>query len=331
MNNKLVIFGGQYGSEGKASAAEFWAKQFKNQSIVVLGENGPNSGHTSSKGSTKNIPASSFWADYIILGPDSVINKDILIQDWETVGKKPLFIHEHAALMPKNAGTKEIEVIKRISSTGSGTGTARKNKFFDRQNKAIIKGATFPKGISIVSNEEYKNILKQCYYRTMIFECSQGALLDTNFGIFPYVTSRPTLPRVAIERNGLGWFDWTYVGVYRTYPIRTGGPSGPTGGPELNWNSLGVKPEQATVTKRIRRIFEFSEEDFCKSFYLTQPDILMFTFLDYIGINPKDSLDFQEWLEYYNIQDIRRLPVYVSNCTGKFYQWPVSSFSRATS
>ena len=159
----------------------------------------------------------------------------------------------------------------------------------------------------------------------MIFECSQGTLLDTNFGVFPFCTSRSTLPRVAIERNGLGWIDWEYAGVYRTYPIRTGGPSGPTGGDELDWKYLGVKPEIATVTKRVRRIFEFSEKDFCKSLSLNRPDYLMFTFLDYIGIddlkNKNDQLAFEEWLDFYNIGEVRRFPVFISNKTGVFEEY----------
>jgi adenylosuccinate synthase len=320
MSDKLVIYGGQYGSEGKASASEYWIKQLKTQGkVLVIGENSPNSGHTSSLGSTKNIPAASFWADAVLLGPDAVVDPTVLIQDWEKVGKPPLFIHENAALLDGTAKVDESDLVKRISSTGSGSGMARKRKFIERHTNAVVKGYPFPPDIQVVDRDEYEAIVKQTFSWGMIMECSQGVLLDTNFGIYPFVTSRSTLPRVAVERNGLGWIPWTFVGVYRTYPIRTGGPSGPTGAGELSWASLGQKQEIATVTKRIRRIFEFSFQDFCRSLRLSMPDILMFTFLDYIGVSSlKNRRDFDDWLLFYDMDEVDRYPVYVSNKTGKF-------------
>jgi len=317
----VVVYGGQYGSEGKASAAEYWARQFKRQGLklFVLGENSPNSGHTSSKGSTKNLPASSFWADAIVLGPDSVVDKDVLLADWEKVGRKPLYIHEHAALLDPSAKAQEADVVARISSTGSGSGSARRRKFIERQPNGVVKGTEFPKGISLVDDMQYRSLANLMYHRAAIFELSQGALLDTNFGRYPFVTSRTTLPRAAVERNGLGWLPWTFCGVYRTYPIRTGGPSGPTGGAELSWDLVGVAPEIATVTKRTRRVFAFSTEEFCKSIHLTRPDMVMFTFLDYVGVKSLSLLDdFRDWLEFYQLQEVRRLPVLVSNRTGRF-------------
>lgn len=204
----------------------------------------------------------------------------------------------------------------RISSTGSGSGAARKCKFFDRKVSSIVKNSVWSNDrIKIINETEYSSLQKLIAMNAGIFECSQGALLDTNFGIYPYVTSRTTLPRAAIERNGLGWLPWLFCGVYRTYPIRTGGPSGPTEGAELSWDFVGVEPEVATVTKRKRRVFAFSEEGFCKSIRLTRPDVLMFTFEDYL------TSSFEEWVEYYNLGEIRRMPVYVSHKTGQFRKY----------
>jgi adenylosuccinate synthase len=321
----VVVFGGQYGSEGKASAAEYWAKQLKRQGpkLFVLGENSPNSGHTSSRGATKNIPASSFWADAVILGPDAVVDKDVLLHDWETVGKPPLYIHEHAALLHPEAKPEEADLVARISSTGSGSGVARKRKFIDRQTDAVVKTTSFPAGIQLVDDMQFRSLTHLMYHNAAIFELSQGAMLDTHFGRFPYVTSRTTLPHAAVERNGLGWLPWTFCGVYRTYPIRTGGPSGPTGGAELTWPLVGAAPEVATVTKRTRRVFAFSPEEFAKSIHLARPDIVMFTFLDYIGCNNLKNLsDFREWLRYHEIEEVRRMKVFVSNKTGKFVEYP---------
>lgn len=320
----VVVYGGQYGSEGKASAAEYWAKLFRQRGhkIFVLGENSPNSGHTSSRGATKNLPASSYWADAIVLGPDAVVDRDVLVLDWEATGRKPLYIHEHAALLNPEAKAQEADVVARISSTGSGSGAARRRKFIERQPDAVIKGSMFPPGIELVDDMQYRSLVNLMWHNAAILECSQGVLLDTNFGRFPYVTSRTTLPRAAVERNALGLLPWVYCGVFRTFPIRTGGPSGPTGGPELTWDLVGVKPEVATVTKRVRRVFAFSVDEFCKSLHLCRPDVIMFTFLDYIGVSDlSDLTDFKDWLEFNQIDEVRRMPVLVSNKTGEFVEY----------
>jgi adenylosuccinate synthase len=319
-----VVYGGQYGSEGKASAAEFFAKLFKKRGhkLFVLGENSPNSGHTCSRGATKNLPAASFWADAIVLGPDAVVDKDVLVSDWEKVGRKPLYIHEHAALLNSEAKLQEADVVARISSTGSGSGSARRRKFIERQPDAVVKGLQFPKGIELVDDMQFRSLTHLMWHQSAILECSQGVMLDTNFGRYPHVTSRTTLPRAAVERNGVGWLPWHFCGVFRTYPIRTGGPSGPTGGPELSWDLVGQKPEIATVTKRVRRVFAFSVDEFCKSIHLCRPDVIMFTFLDYIGVRDLNDLsDFREWLSLYGIDEVRRMPVFVSNKTGSFVEY----------
>lgn len=320
----VVVYGGQYGSEGKASAAEYWARKFKEQGhwLVAIGENSPNSGHRCSRGATKSIPACSFWADAIILGPDAVVDPRLLVEDWLATGRKPLYVHEHAALLFDEDREKETSLVERISSTGSGSGSARGRKFIERQAGAVVKGTKFPTGIFVVDDSFYSGLVASMLNEAVIMECSQGVMLDTNFGRYPYVTSRSTLPRVAVERNGLGALPWQYCGVYRTFPIRTGGCSGPTGGVELSWNEVGAAPEIATVTKRERRIFSFSTSDFCKSIRLARPDMLMFTFLDYIGVKTLDDLaQFEQWLDYQEIGDVRKQTVLVSNRVGHFVHY----------
>jgi len=311
----IVVYGGQYGSEGKASACEYWIKRLGGK-IAVVGENSPNSGHTCSLGATKNIPASSFFADIVLLGPDAVIDMDVLQRDLEATNYPTLFIHEHAAVLTPQHKLHEQGLIKRISSTGSGSGMARKDKYILRRGTAIIKGKKISH-VNIVPNMEWYNLLysleRQGY--SFVFECSQGFLLDINFGVYPYCTSRSTSPRVAVERNGLGSLEWQYAGVYRTYPIRTGGPSGPTGGVELEWRNLGLSPEIATVTKRVRRVFEFSTKDFIHSITSTRPDHIMFTFLDYL------EESFDDWLERHQLEGVKRYSVLTSGKVGHFEQY----------
>jgi len=339
---KICVFGGQYGSEGKGSATEWLAQQRscfggwkswdsgshiddKRTRLIVAGENGPNSGHTCSLGKTRNIPAASFYADVVMLGPDTVISWDALLLDLDSLsqaGRFPQFIiHENAAISHMGDGDieKANNLVHRIASTGSGAGYARMQKSFARMSTNVIRGVKPPinrDDIRYVNSDTWLEMVE--YHRNdhWLFECSQGVMLDVNFGRYPYVTSRTTLPRVAIERNGLGSLDWQYFGVYRTFPIRTGGNSGPTGGEELKWEDIGVEPEIATVTKRTRRVFAFSSLDWSRSRMLARADATMFTHLDYIKAGQDDVTCFKGWVELQGIDNLGH--TFLSDKLGKF-------------
>ena len=340
---KICVYGGQFGSEGKGSVAEILIKgptRSAGKKLAVFGENSPNSGHTNSVGKTRNVPVSAFFADAVIMGPDSVISPECLVADLQAIlayraandltNVFQVYIHENAALCNPSDSQMETGMVERVSSTGSGSGWARTSKFFYRDGVATIGGsdtlrdAVVKAGISVVSivnTNQYLSLVDGIFSENhdCVFECSQGALLDPNFGYFPYVTTRTTLARVAIERNGLGGAVWDYVGVYRTYPIRTGGPSGPTGGQETTFEKIGVPSEQATVTKRIRRVFEFSKSDFLKSLMLNRPDVVAFTHLDYLGIDPGDFNAFFGWLTLTESEEqvLSHITWILSNTTGK--------------
>jgi adenylosuccinate synthase len=309
------LYGGHYGSEGKGSLAESFAKVTKasNRKLAVLGENSPNSGHTCSLGKTRNVPASAFYADTVLMGPDSAIDPAALTEDLTAItqvtGKCPrVYIHQHAALVTADDRDAEQSsgVVTRVSSTGSGSGAARAyRKCYLRSTEATL-GHYLPDGstvlgfpdmphVSLLSHWQYFTLIEQLKLQRydLLFECSQGTLLDVNWGRYPFCTSRSTLARVAIERNGLGELDWTYCGVYRTYPIRTGGPSGPTGGAEITFADINQENEIATVTKRVRRIFEFDPADFLMSVRLNRPQVVAFTHLDYLNLkSPRQLLDW---------------------------------------
>lgn len=314
---KICVYGGQFGSEGKGSIAEAVINKYHTvgKKLVVFGDNSPNSGHTNSLGKTRNIPVSAFFANAVIMGPDSVIDPVCLVDDITAVmnyrasigNDKPfqIYIHQNAALLSPEDRANEEEVVNRISSTGSGSGIARVNKQFHRNPVATVGGsldlldAVSDAGyscVSIINNNQYFMLLESMNHHDLLYECSQGSLLDVNFGYFPHVTSRSTLARVAIERNGLGFLPWKFCGVYRTYPIRTGGPSGPTGGKEIKFEDINVPLEIATVTRRVRRIFEFSADDFALSLELNRPDMVAFTHLDYCSLNPSNLNRFMGWL-----------------------------------
>lgn len=91
-----------------------------------------------------------------------------------------------------------------------------------------------------------------------LFEGAQGALLDTTFGTYPFVTSSCTLAGGATTGSGLGPSRvGSVLGVAKAYTTRVGNGPLPT---ELDTKSLGVFPDHTaareigTTTGRKRRI-----------------------------------------------------------------------------
>jgi len=304
-----VVFGGQYGSEGKASAGEFLAQRIleSGRSLTVIGENGLNAGHTNTRWCSHIIPATGIFADRVLLGPDSVIDLDqLILESLQCPGV--VYLHENAALYYPGDKFEERDLVKSIASTGSGTGSARVRKFFQRLSNATVGSFCWPSRIKVVDNHNWFRLIGDPGPK--IFECSQGVLLDPNFGHYPFVTSRCTFPQVAVARNGCSSIHWTYCGVFRTYPIRVGGPSGPCDGAEITWESLGVPPEITTVSKRVRRVFNFSASEFELTRRLVPSGVTLFTHVDYL------KEPFPVWLKRFSIS----IPgeIWHSSETGKF-------------
>lgn len=338
MSTKFVVYGAQFGSEGKGAFAEYLIRERtdKCKPLLVIGENSPNSGHSNSKGKTRSLPVSAWYADDVLLGPDSAIDPFLLLKELEAIrgsrgsGSPRVFIHENAAMITDAHIRAEVEstLVERVASTTSGGGWARTEKARHRQVRDTIKHFVTNEWV-LLDNEGYDRYLQKVRGWNWLFECSQGLHLDLNLGYYPSVTSRSTHPRCAIERNGLGFVPWEYYGVHRTFPIRTGGNSGPTGGREMLWAEVGVPQEIAVVTKRIRRVFEFSAADFFRGIRLVRPAGIAFTHGDYIKcdtMHPGAMMQLRDWLMPYLFMERHRLPYswwghlpfYLSSSPGQF-------------
>lgn len=91
--------------------------------------------------------------------------------------------------------------------------------------------------------------------KRLLFEGAQGALLDNDFGTYPFVTSSNTVAAQASIGSGVGLSGIQYVlGIAKAYTTRVGEGPFPT---ELNddtGHALGVKGHEfGTVTGRKRR------------------------------------------------------------------------------
>lgn len=310
MNNigfRHCVFGGQFGSEGKGCVAEWVIAEHHDlgRKLVVFGENSPNSGHSNSKGKTRSLPVSSYYADLVVLCPDAAVDPVLLVSEIRAIRaanpKLQVVIHENAALITATdvEFEKSSSLEGRVASTVTGGGKARTNKCFvrDRSNTmGQLRGMEI--GYEIVNHDEYFSLICANESADWLFECSQGLMLDVNLGYYPYVTSRTTHPKAAVMRNGLDLWEtpWSFLGAYRCHPIRTGGNSGPTGGRELQWEELNKPKEIAVVTKRTRRVFEFSETDFLRSMAMAKPTAVFFTHADYLSEEYRTKQGFKLWL-----------------------------------
>lgn len=146
----------------------------------------------------------------------------------------------------------------------------------------------------------------------IMVEGTQGTLLSMNQSPhWPFSTSRDCIASSFLSSCGLPPSATRDVwAVFRTYPIRVGGHSGPMDGEEINFETIADRAgfdeapvEFTSVTKKKRRIFEWSWEQFEKALRLNDPDRLALTFLDYIdadnyGVDAFDELttETQEWV-----------------------------------
>ncbi len=90
---------------------------------------------------------------------------------------------------------------------------------------------------------------------TILFEGAQGALLDLDFGTYPYVTSSNTLSGQIFAGSGFGRRDnHQILGITKAYTTRVGSGPFPTELTDSIGNYLGKKGNEfGTVTKRKRR------------------------------------------------------------------------------
>lgn len=126
----------------------------------------------------------------------------------------------------------------------------------------------------------------------VIVEGTQGTFLSMNQSPhWPYSTSRDCTASAFLSSSGLPPSSVDEVwAVFRTYPIRVGGTSGPMSGKEISFERIADRAghdtppvEFTSVTNKKRRIFEWSWEQFRYALKLNDPDKVAITFLDYLN------------------------------------------------
>ena len=285
-----ILIDGQWGSTGKGLLAAYLAMRPENQIKIATTNASANAGHTTiledgTKFVTYHLPTFAVMQPqcYAYLNAGSIIDPELLMKEIQTIGfnEKKLFIHPHAAVITEEHKAFERGVDSantKISSTQKGVGTALADK--------IKRSALLAKDIDIL-----KPFIREIDLNnhTCVVEVPQGYSLSLSSGYkYPYVTSREITVSQALSDAGLhpSKLGKTIMSL-RSFPIRVGSLEGHTSGPfyddqrELTWEDLSVAPEITTVTKRIRRVFTFSQTQYKESLKILRPDICLINFLNY--------------------------------------------------
>lgn len=299
LEGKLNIsIGGQYGSEGKALLNHYLS--ITNDIDISIGMNSANAGHTfilnNKKYIAKYLPVSGILSkrNQIYLSSGSIINPNTLLEEIIKfdIDCNRIAIHPNCAII------EDIDIefesdpsssVSKIASTQSGGGSALSRK--------ILRSARLAKDIPELS-EMIMELDIQWYLEqgcTGLMEVPQGLELSINSKHYPYVTSRDIDISSALSAAQVHPY---YLGkvatVIRTLPIRVGsivdssgkiiGESGPVYDDmtELAWEDIGIEPEITTVTKRKRRIFSFSLNQYEYMIKRLRPDYILLNFSNYL-------------------------------------------------
>ncbi|MBU2576840.1 MAG: adenylosuccinate synthetase [Nanoarchaeota archaeon] len=321
------LVGLQWGSEGKGKISAYLAREYN----AMIRSGGPQAGHSFYVGDKKfvnrQIPCGVFNPDcYFYLSASSLINLDVLNEEIQRYGICPdrLMIDNHAMVVTdkhvKLEGERKLK--ERLASTLEGVGAAQVEKVW-REAKVFDSYASEIPELYFFCNDTESAIDHQILAgHTILLEGTQGFGLSLNHGDYPYVTSRDVTSSALLADAGIApKFHGQTIGVMRTYPIRVGGNSGPTGSDELTWEEIAKRSgspksicEYTTLTGRQRRIFEQSSESLEKAVKVNQPDQIALMFIDYINHEDYGKSQFEDLSEesrryVFELEDESNIPI----------------------
>ena len=170
-----------------------------------------------------------------------------------------LFISGQATVIEPGHQAAERVMAGNGSSTGKGIGAARAGRAMRtarlaRQLPDIGRGLT---------SHEHQLIMSHLERGRVLVEGTQGYGLGSHAGYYPDCTSGDCTAVDMLAMAGISpWVvsrdELEIWVVYRAYPIRIAGNSGPMRH-ETTWEALGLPQELTTVTRKVRRVGEWDD------------------------------------------------------------------------
>jgi adenylosuccinate synthase len=283
------------------------AAALANQFEVHVRTGGPNAGHTfyhdHEKFVARSIPCGWINPDALLLvGPGAVIDLEVFKRELQEINDRAdvaerLTVDYRATVIShsQHQGEGGVHGVahREIGSTGEGVGLARMSRInrdtlistdispfahiraHDRREEFESMGVQVEDVASILHSEIEAGA-------EVLLEGTQGCGLSMTLGPWPYCTSADTNAAQLASDAGISPSDVKEtVLVARTYPIRVAGKSGPLWS-ETTWEEVGQKPETTTVTKKVRRVGLWNDDQVRQASRVNHPALLVITFLDYI-------------------------------------------------
>lgn len=286
-----MIIGGNYGSEGKGNIASYIANTYGFIDLSIT-NTGPNAAHTfwydEKFNVSKYIPVSAIIDRNVKINlcAASIIDVDVLLSEINKyqIDHRNIKIHPNATIV-KYQDTISERSLHHIGSTMSGGGAAL--------SKKIMRQAPIAKDCESLKDMIGQHPLKSSM--TILVETGQGVDLSLDSIFYPWCTSRVISPsQVLSDIGGYPSNMGCVIVPVRSYPIRVANPiddDGVVGSSgmcyidqqEVSWDELKLQPEYTTMTKRVRRVFTWSEHQYINMLKCLQPSSVVLTFADYLS------------------------------------------------
>lgn len=292
----LAVVGAQYGSEGKGAVV----KQIADWFPVHVRTGGPNAGHSlfhlGRVWKMRSVPCG--WVNpnaTLVIGAGAIVNPEVLrreIDEIKTVDpsiEDRIYIDARAwCVIPADMRT-EVDggMQASIGSTLEGVGAARIRRLARKEDTSMWALADHHRLAHMVVRDTSAllNVWRNSGVKILL-EGTQGLGLSLTHGEWPFVTSHDTTPAQLAADAGIPTRGMATLLVFRTFPIRVAGNSGPLLG-EITWEDLSKRmgrpvTEKTTVTGRTRRVGMFNPAALEAARRLTGARYGAMTFADYL-------------------------------------------------
>lgn len=326
-----ILMDMQWGSCGKGKFAPFLTDVHAVANLSC--SHRPNAGHTVRIGDRtavlKCLPSGLFLRDGTqrtgFLSAGASYDMGRYLVELGLVGDSTVFVHPRAIQIQPYHAESEKE-LGRIASTMQGAGAALAEKILRRNPMLDEKSA-----------DNWLDTVLAAVDKTMLHEAAQGWELSLDHGhVYPHVTSRNCGTAAALDEMGVNpRLLGDVYGVFRPYPIRVGNFEGQSSGdaraPELSWETIlrtaGApadeieahvqKYEYTTVTKRRRRVFDFSLGALARAVRTNGVSHLILNFAQYLdwsiqgqkGILSRKNLPERIRNFVYNVETVTKTPI----------------------
>ncbi|KKL64486.1 hypothetical protein LCGC14_2164520, partial [marine sediment metagenome] len=307
LNRCNVVIDGQWGSTGKGKLTGYLYNKYPEITVAVC-DFMPNAGHTyvSDDGVahiTKALPSAISFdhIENVIVGPHAVISESRVIEELSreqfATKKFTLHIHPLTTVLSDSDAAVERDTLNNIASTMQGSCASVVKKMWRRPEQAhLAKDNDKLKEFVCDTHKLMQRLLK--HGKTALLETAQGFDLGLNNGFeWPYCTSRDCMVGRVLDNAGVSVKDCgSIIASLRTYPIRVGNTEGGNSGPcyndqhEITWPELSARigitvEEKTTVTKRVRRVFTWSDKQIKRFLNAVKPDYAFLNFVNYLNIS----------------------------------------------